>query len=57
MSMFMCKEIDITVISLLFLPGGFQVHSLNWHCSGNSLILLGKEQLCLCYMETDEEDK
>uniref|UniRef100_A0A3B4FSH6 WD repeat containing, antisense to TP73 n=1 Tax=Pundamilia nyererei TaxID=303518 RepID=A0A3B4FSH6_9CICH len=37
--------------------GGFQVHSLNWHCSGNSLILLGKEQLCLCYMETDEEDK
>lgn len=57
MSMFMCKGIDITVISLLFLPGGFQVHSLNWHCSGNSLILLGKEQLCLCYMETDEEDK
>ncbi|XP_003444836.1 WD repeat-containing protein WRAP73 [Oreochromis niloticus] len=37
--------------------GGFQVHSLNWHCSDNSLILLGKEQLCLCYMETDEEDK
>ncbi|XP_006785828.1 WD repeat-containing protein WRAP73 [Neolamprologus brichardi] len=37
--------------------GGFQVHSLNWHCSGNSLILLGKDQLCLCYMETDEEDK
>ncbi|XP_076596630.1 WD repeat-containing protein WRAP73 [Chaetodon auriga] len=34
--------------------GGFQVQSLNWHCSGDSLILLGKEQLCLCYM--DQED-
>lgn len=36
--------------------GGFQVQSLNWHCSGDSLILLGKEQLCLCYMDTDQED-
>ncbi|CAB1329539.1 unnamed protein product [Coregonus sp. 'balchen'] len=36
--------------------GGFQVQSLNWHCSGDSLILLGKEQLCLCYMETEEEE-
>ncbi|XP_074498698.1 WD repeat-containing protein WRAP73 [Sebastes fasciatus] len=37
--------------------GGFQVQSLNWHCSGDSLILLGKEQLCLCYMDTDQDDK
>ncbi|KAM4610867.1 WD repeat-containing protein WRAP73 isoform 2-T2 [Polymixia lowei] len=36
--------------------GGFQVQSLSWHCSGDSLILLGKEQLCLCYMDTDQED-
>uniref|UniRef100_A0A672YH74 WD repeat containing, antisense to TP73 n=1 Tax=Sphaeramia orbicularis TaxID=375764 RepID=A0A672YH74_9TELE len=37
--------------------GGFQVQSLSWHCTGDSLILLGKEQLCLCYMETEQEDK
>ncbi|KAG8002780.1 WD repeat-containing protein WRAP73 [Nibea albiflora] len=37
--------------------GGFQVQSLNWHCSGDTLILIGKEQLCLCYMDTDQEDK
>ncbi|XP_010773186.1 WD repeat-containing protein WRAP73 [Notothenia coriiceps] len=37
--------------------GGFQVQSLKWHCSGDSLILLGKEQLCLCYMDNDQEDK
>uniref|UniRef100_A0A8D3AZK4 WD repeat containing, antisense to TP73 n=1 Tax=Scophthalmus maximus TaxID=52904 RepID=A0A8D3AZK4_SCOMX len=37
--------------------GGFQVQSLSWHCSGDSLILLGKEQLCLCYMDTEQEDK
>ncbi|KAM3872419.1 WD repeat-containing protein WRAP73 [Diretmus argenteus] len=36
--------------------GGFQVQSLCWHCSGDSLILLGKEQLCLCYMDTDQGD-
>uniref|UniRef100_A0AAY4CVU8 WD repeat containing, antisense to TP73 n=1 Tax=Denticeps clupeoides TaxID=299321 RepID=A0AAY4CVU8_9TELE len=35
--------------------GCFQVLSLLWHCSGDSLILLGKEQLCLCYMETEEQ--
>uniref|UniRef100_A0A8C9Y906 WD repeat containing, antisense to TP73 n=1 Tax=Sander lucioperca TaxID=283035 RepID=A0A8C9Y906_SANLU len=37
--------------------GGFQVQSLNWHCCGETLILLGKDQLCLCYMDTDQEDK
>uniref|UniRef100_A0A8C7GWK2 WD repeat containing, antisense to TP73 n=1 Tax=Oncorhynchus kisutch TaxID=8019 RepID=A0A8C7GWK2_ONCKI len=37
--------------------GGFQVQSVTWHCSGDSLILLGKEQLCLCYMEVGEEEE
>ncbi|KAL2103361.1 hypothetical protein ACEWY4_000229 [Coilia grayii] len=32
--------------------GFFQVQSLQWHCSGDVLLLLGKAQLCLCYMET-----
>ncbi|XP_029362643.1 WD repeat-containing protein WRAP73 isoform X2 [Echeneis naucrates] len=35
---------------------GIQVQSLSWHCSGDSLVLLGKEQLCICYMDTDQED-
>uniref|UniRef100_A0A3B3BCV5 WD repeat containing, antisense to TP73 n=1 Tax=Oryzias melastigma TaxID=30732 RepID=A0A3B3BCV5_ORYME len=37
--------------------GGFQVHSLNWHRSGDSLTLIGKDQLCLCYMDTEQDDK
>ncbi|KAG7268519.1 hypothetical protein CRUP_020621 [Coryphaenoides rupestris] len=37
--------------------GGFQVHALSWHSSGESLVLIGKEQLCLCYMDTEPEDK
>ncbi|XP_077441808.1 WD repeat-containing protein WRAP73 [Vanacampus margaritifer] len=37
--------------------GGFQVQSLTWHCHGDPLILLGKEQLCLCYTTTGAEDK
>lgn len=52
-----CRCIVITLALFSILPGGFQVQSLNWHCSGDSLILLGKEQLCLCYMDTDQEDK
>ncbi|XP_077370708.1 WD repeat-containing protein WRAP73 [Festucalex cinctus] len=36
---------------------GFQVQSLTWHCHGDHLILLGKEQLCLCYTNTVAEDK
>lgn len=34
---------------------GLQVQSLFWSCDGESLILLGKDQLCVCYMATDEE--
>ncbi|XP_054602344.1 WD repeat-containing protein WRAP73 isoform X1 [Nothobranchius furzeri] len=37
--------------------GGFQVQSLSWHCSGDFLILLGKDQLCLCYMDAEQEEK
>uniref|UniRef100_A0A3P9J0B4 WD repeat containing, antisense to TP73 n=1 Tax=Oryzias latipes TaxID=8090 RepID=A0A3P9J0B4_ORYLA len=36
---------------------GFQVHFLNWHCSGDSLILIGKDQLCLCYMDADQNNE
>uniref|UniRef100_A0A3B4D6Z7 Anaphase-promoting complex subunit 4 WD40 domain-containing protein n=1 Tax=Pygocentrus nattereri TaxID=42514 RepID=A0A3B4D6Z7_PYGNA len=35
--------------------GNFQVQSLFWHGNGDSLVLLGKDQICLCYMATDEE--
>lgn len=36
--------------------GGFLVQALKWHCSGDSLMLIGKEQLCLCYMEAEQQD-
>uniref|UniRef100_A0AAR2IYE0 Anaphase-promoting complex subunit 4 WD40 domain-containing protein n=1 Tax=Pygocentrus nattereri TaxID=42514 RepID=A0AAR2IYE0_PYGNA len=32
--------------------GNFQVQSLFWHGNGDSLVLLGKDQICLCYMHT-----
>ncbi|MBN3282428.1 WRP73 protein, partial [Polyodon spathula] len=44
-----CVSVQVPV------EGSFQVLSLNWHSSGESMVLLSKEQLCLCYMETPEE--
>ncbi|XP_023697332.2 WD repeat-containing protein WRAP73 isoform X2 [Paramormyrops kingsleyae] len=35
--------------------GSFPVQSLSWHSSGQALILLSKEHLCLCYLETEAE--
>ncbi|KAB1268169.1 WD repeat-containing protein WRAP73 [Camelus dromedarius] len=34
--------------------GDFQVLSLCWHLSGDSLALLGKDHFCLCFLETEE---
>ncbi|XP_034027428.1 WD repeat-containing protein WRAP73-like [Thalassophryne amazonica] len=34
---------------------GFQVQSLIWHCGGDSLILLGKDHLCVCFMDTQDK--
>ncbi|XP_077460311.1 WD repeat-containing protein WRAP73 [Stigmatopora argus] len=34
---------------------GFQVQSLTWHCHGDPLILIGKEQMCLCYTSTEDK--
>ncbi|CAL8252237.1 unnamed protein product [Arctogadus glacialis] len=35
--------------------GGFQVHALSWHSNGESLVLIGKDHLCLCYMDTEDK--
>ena len=56
----MSHIIIILLLPLSFPPsptGGFQVHALSWHSNGESLVLIGKEQLCLCYMDTEAEDK
>ncbi|MBN3317953.1 WRP73 protein, partial [Atractosteus spatula] len=44
-----CVSVQVPV------EGNFQVLALSWHSSGNSLVLLSKEHLCLCYMEEQEE--
>lgn len=36
--------------------GQFNVLSLSWRHTGDSLVLLGKEQLCLCYLDTNKPD-
>ncbi|XP_039612031.1 WD repeat-containing protein WRAP73 isoform X1 [Polypterus senegalus] len=36
------------------IAGHFQVLSLSWHTSGQSLILLSKDQLCVCYLENKD---
>ncbi|XP_006642121.1 WD repeat-containing protein WRAP73 [Lepisosteus oculatus] len=44
-----CVSVQVPV------EGNFQVLTLSWHSSGNSLVLLSKEHLCLCYMEEQED--
>ncbi|NXN12203.1 WRP73 protein, partial [Indicator maculatus] len=36
------------------LEGDFQILSLSWHSSGDSLVLLSKENFCVCYLEREE---
>ncbi|XP_048374980.1 WD repeat-containing protein WRAP73 isoform X2 [Sphaerodactylus townsendi] len=38
------------------MEGDFQVISLCWHSSGNSLALMSKENFCLCYLESEAEE-
>lgn len=35
-------------------PGDFQVLSLCWHPSGDSLALLSKDHFCLCFLEMEK---
>ncbi|XP_064893941.1 WD repeat-containing protein WRAP73 isoform X3 [Columba livia] len=34
--------------------GDFQIVSLSWHASGDSMALLGKDNFCMCYLEREE---
>ncbi|KAL3853022.1 hypothetical protein ACJMK2_016608 [Sinanodonta woodiana] len=38
----LCVEIPV--------DGTFQVYSIKWHSDGSSLLLLGKDQMCMCYL-------
>lgn len=38
----LCVEVPV--------EGTFQVHSLKWHPDGSSLLLLGKDMMCICYL-------
>ncbi|WAR26717.1 WRP73-like protein [Mya arenaria] len=38
----LCVEVPV--------EGTFQVHSLKWHPDGGSLLLLGKDMMCICYL-------
>lgn len=34
--------------------GDFQIVSLCWHPSGDSMALLSKDNFCVCYLEREE---
>ncbi|XP_078094892.1 WD repeat-containing protein WRAP73 isoform X1 [Mustelus asterias] len=36
--------------------GGFQILSLHWHPNGDSIMLLSKDQMCVCYLESADEN-
>uniref|UniRef100_A0A663LW41 WD repeat containing, antisense to TP73 n=1 Tax=Athene cunicularia TaxID=194338 RepID=A0A663LW41_ATHCN len=36
------------------MEGDFQIVSLSWHCSGDSVALLSKDNFCVCYLEREE---
>ncbi|XP_036599325.1 WD repeat-containing protein WRAP73 [Trichosurus vulpecula] len=42
-----CLSVQVPV------EGDFQILSLCWHRSGDSMALLSKDQLCLCYLENE----
>ncbi|TRY99425.1 hypothetical protein DNTS_022984 [Danionella cerebrum] len=44
-----CLSVSVPV------EGSFQVQSLFWSGSGQSLVLLSKDQLCVCYTDTDDK--
>ncbi|XP_048751589.2 WD repeat-containing protein WRAP73-like [Ostrea edulis] len=37
--------------------GVFNVHSLRWHPDGNTILLLGKDQMCVCYLSGPGAEK
>lgn len=34
--------------------GDFQIVSVSWHSSGDSMLLLSKDHFCVCYLEREE---
>ena len=40
-------------LKMRFFSDFFSVHSLQWHNSGKALLLVGKDQMCVCFL-TDE---
>ena len=44
----LCVEVPV--------EGTFQVHSLKWQPDGGSLLLLGKDMMCICYLDNNNKE-
>ena len=38
----------------LYLLAIFTVHTIKWHVEGKSLLLLGKDQMCMCFLRPEQ---
>ena len=57
---FSCSGLDTEdTMNCLFslILGVFNVHSLKWHPEGNTILLLGKDQMCVCYLSDPGAEK
>lgn len=48
---------DLRLLVRLFFPvlGYFSVLSLKWHSSGRALLLIGKDQMCVCFLSDTQQ--
>ena len=42
--------ISSTFLSLSLFSGTFLIHNLAWHPEGDAILLIGKEQMCICFL-------
>ena len=35
----------------------FTIHNLKWHQDGKSILLLGKDQMCMCFLRPDQANE
>ena len=44
-------------VTLLYISGSFHVQGLLWHPEGNTILLLSKDQMCVCYLTDNTAEK
>jgi len=49
------RSLGIFLMSVVFCEASFSALDIKWHPNGDALLIIGRDQMCLCFISDSDE--